>query len=222
MKYPAHAMATTRSTLLAKIRDPENAAAWERFFNTYAGYIYSIAYRAGLQPADADEATQATLLQVMKQLTAAPYDRSKGPFHTWLAICAKSRTRDNLRAIRARQKHETTMSAQSPGGESRESACSLARDFMAADAFVQLADEEWQALVHDHALKALRDKISAKAFTLFHAYCIEEWPLEKVMAATGASRASVYQTKHRVLPLYAAELKASAARLDAPSFPANL
>ena len=44
---------TTRSSVIRAVADTENAAAWNRLFDLYAGFVYSIARRKGLNDADA-------------------------------------------------------------------------------------------------------------------------------------------------------------------------
>ena len=46
---------TTRSSVIRAVADTENAAAWNRLFDLYAGFVYSIARRKGLNDADADD-----------------------------------------------------------------------------------------------------------------------------------------------------------------------
>ena len=44
---------STRSSVIRAVADTENAAAWNRLFDLYAGFVYSIARRKGLNDADA-------------------------------------------------------------------------------------------------------------------------------------------------------------------------
>lgn len=45
----------TRETLLLQLRDPADAAAWERFVAVYRPAVYRLVRRRGLQDAAADD-----------------------------------------------------------------------------------------------------------------------------------------------------------------------
>ncbi len=46
--YPHFRNEATRSSVLSALRDTADQAAWGRFFDTYAGFIYGIARHEGL------------------------------------------------------------------------------------------------------------------------------------------------------------------------------
>ena len=54
MTYKHFNNESTRSSVLRAVADTENEAAWNRFFDLYAGFVYSIARSKGLKPEDAD------------------------------------------------------------------------------------------------------------------------------------------------------------------------
>ena len=202
VNYGQYNSGTTRSSVLAAIRDPGNQSAWERFFDQYAGYIYALAIRRGLRHADAEDVVQTVLVEVADKIRSFEYSREKGHFHTWLANAALFRIRDLQRANARRN-------AALPSGP-------LPDDAAPADAFAAMAEEEWLDLLRQRALERLRSEISLRQFELFHASVIAEWPTEKVMQVYGASRDAVYQARHRAIPAYRAALLAVQAELDEP------
>ena len=84
MKYRSSRLEETRTSVLRAIRDPGNQTAWNRFFDLYAGYLYSLARRSGLLDADADDVVQTVLVEVAGKMRDFTYDRSKGRFRGWL------------------------------------------------------------------------------------------------------------------------------------------
>ena len=46
---------STRSSVLRAVANTENEAAWQRLFDLYAGFVFSIARSKGLNDADADD-----------------------------------------------------------------------------------------------------------------------------------------------------------------------
>ena len=212
MKYRNHHLTGTRSSVLRKIRDPENASAWERFFDQYADFIFSLARRSGLQAADADDILQTVLIEVAKSIQTFEYDRTKGKFRSWLATCAQHRITDLLRVKYRRE-------ARIIGGLDRTEERTefiLRQADPGPDRFQKMADEEWAALVRDRALHATKAAVAPKQFSLFHAYAIEEWPVAKVMKTYGVTRDQVYQAKRRVGKVFTAAVQEAERTLDRP------
>ena len=199
---------STRSSVLAAIRDPANQSAWERFYDQYAPYLHALALRRGLRHADAEDVVQTVLVEVAAKIRSFSYDRAKGRFHAWLAAAARYRIDDLLRQNARRDAREVLV----PGLSDHTPFPSPS----APDAFSAVAEEEWTALVRRRALDRLRQTVSPRQFELFHASVVEEWPTEKVMRVYSVSRAALYQTRHRLLPLWQTALRAVQADRDAP------
>lgn len=212
MKHRNPQWADTRSSVLKKIRDPENDSAWERFFDQYGDYIFTLARRSGLQDADADEVLQTVMIEVAKKIRTFEYNRGKGKFRSWLATCVSHRVKDLLRVKYRREAREIHGLDRSE----TQTEFILRQADPSPDQFKEMADEEWTALVMDSALRKTKAQVSPMQFQLFHAYVIEEWPVEKVMKTYGVSRDQVYQAKRRVGQAYSAAAQDAEQELDRP------
>lgn len=74
----------TSPTLLGQLRrSPTDEPAWRKFVDLYGGYIAAWCRAWGLQDADADDVTQATLLRLVKVMQSFEYDSSR-LFRRWL------------------------------------------------------------------------------------------------------------------------------------------
>jgi RNA polymerase sigma-70 factor (ECF subfamily) len=73
----------TRLTLLHRLRQPNDPAAWRDFVQSYAPKIQAWCHRWGLQPADAEDVAQNVLLQMARQMQSFEY-RPGGSFRKWL------------------------------------------------------------------------------------------------------------------------------------------
>ena len=71
------------------------------------------------------------------------------------------------------------------------------------------------------ALRKTKATASPTQFGLFHAYAIEEWPIDKVMKTYGATRDQIYQAKRRVGLVYAAAAHEAEQELEHPHAPKN-
>src|SRR5947207_15653546 len=84
----------TRPSLLVRLRDPGDAAAWRLFVDLYAPMIHGLARRRGLQAADAADLTQDVFRTVAAR--HRDYDSRRGPFRGWLYTVARNRVSDFL------------------------------------------------------------------------------------------------------------------------------
>jgi RNA polymerase sigma factor (sigma-70 family) len=194
MKYRSKCLADTRSSVLKRVRNPDDVEAWERFFDLYADFIFSLARRSGLQEADAADVVQSVLIELTGKIGQFEYDPGKGKFRSWLATCAGYRIKDALRVRERHQQREVT------GLDHREHRTEyiLRHADPARNDFETIVEEEWREALIDRALHDTRKNVSSKQFELFHAYVIEEWPVDRVMKTYNASRDQVYQAKRRV------------------------
>lgn len=83
---------TTRFSLLMRIRDTANQAAWEEFVATYSPAIYRFARQKGLQEADARDLAQNVLSTVAQRITDWKVDNDRARFRTWLSRIALNQT----------------------------------------------------------------------------------------------------------------------------------
>ena len=75
---------TTSFSLLARLRaQPADAGAWQDFVHRYRPRIHAYCLACQLQPADADDVTQAVLLKLVGHLQTFLYDPAQR-FRAWL------------------------------------------------------------------------------------------------------------------------------------------
>ncbi len=90
----------TRASLLLRIRDPADHAAWNEFAATYQPVIYRMARRRGLQDADAHDLVQQVMASVSRAVAEFDPDRRQGRFRSWLSTVTRNAIIDNLRRNR--------------------------------------------------------------------------------------------------------------------------
>jgi len=74
----------TRASLLIRVRDPADQAAWYEFVEIYRPVILRLARQKGMQDADADDVAQQVLVAVAKAVEQREHDPSRAKFRTWL------------------------------------------------------------------------------------------------------------------------------------------
>jgi RNA polymerase sigma-70 factor (ECF subfamily) len=74
----------TRASLLIRVRDPADQAAWQEFVEIYRPLILRLARQKGMQDADAEDVAQRVLLAVSRAIEQREHDRQRAKFRTWL------------------------------------------------------------------------------------------------------------------------------------------
>src|SRR3954467_4923767 len=102
----------TRPSLLVRIRDAGDRAAWLQFVEIYAPLVYRFARQRGLQDADAADLAQEVLQAVAAAGRRLEYDPARGTFRGWLFTVARNRLHNFLaRRRRYAERHPQPDSA---------------------------------------------------------------------------------------------------------------
>ena len=198
MTYRSYHDATTRSSVLRAVADTGDAAAWARFFDLYAGFVFAIARSKGLSAEDADDVVQVVFGDLARKMPTFEYDRTKGKFRSYLLGLINWRVIDKLKAGRREADFRAAYGDEVKAGTSVE---------VAAD----LAEREWQTAALDEALRRLQKEARPDHFAAFVESAVEGLDTETVMRLHGLTRDNLYQIRARftarLKPLVAAILK---------------
>lgn len=212
----------TRASLLVRLKDHEDQASWQEFFDTYWRLIYSVATRAGLNDAEAQDVVQETVISVANKVAGFTYDPNVCSFKSWMLRLTRWRIVDRIRrrereaAALGHRIHAHQPSSAATGLASTEEAAdrTATLDHLADPAGSELDrvwEEEWRETTFRAALEALRQRIEPGQYQIFDLYAVKRLPVGQVARMTGASVARVYLTRHRV----AALLKREVLRIEA-------
>jgi RNA polymerase sigma factor (sigma-70 family) len=201
MPYKPFKNEETRTSVLSGVSSGAEAA-WGRFFDLYAGYVFSLANRAGLIGTDADDLVQTVFAELAKPNGFDGYERGKGAFRSWLRRRVEWRIADTFRL-----KAKTPRADIAFGGDPDRVAVNP------DDA----RDELWRAAALDEAMRRLRAEAAPDHFAIFQASVVEELPTEDVMALYHVSRDNLYQIRRRMKAALERHYKAALADLDEPT-----
>jgi len=179
----------TRTTLLQRLKDWQDHGGWQDFFDTYWNLIYGVARKGGLDPAEAEDVVQETMISVAKHMPGFKYDPSIGSFKGWLLTMTRWRMTDQLRKRGLRV----------PDGNSvlDEIADERAAD-MPGSELEKLWDAEWENNLLRAALAKARRRLDPKQYQIFDFYVNKDWPPEKIAKTFAVPVGQVYLAKHRV------------------------
>src|SRR5712691_11419520 len=93
----------TRASLLVRLRDPCDEAAWREFVELYVPLVYGYARKQGLQDADAADLSQEVLGAVAGAVGRLDYDPERGAFRNWLFTVLRRKLSDWRSADKNRQ-----------------------------------------------------------------------------------------------------------------------
>src|SRR5436190_1712721 len=80
----------TRATLLVRIRDTRDQAAWGEFVQLYAPLIHAYGMHRGMQDADAADLVHEVMRLVARSMPGFQYDRARGSFRGWLLTVTRN------------------------------------------------------------------------------------------------------------------------------------
>lgn len=191
--------APTRQSLLSKLKNWDDNESWRRFFDTYWKLIYSMAMRAGLTDAEAQDVVQETVISVMKSISRFNYDPSKGTFRGWLLRLTHWRILDQFR----KRGGERNIIAF---GDS-DSDDMLANLIDPTTSKLESAwEEEWESNLLEAAVERVKAKVDPKHYQIFDLYVIKQWPVFQIVRLLKVNPGTVYLAKHRIGKLLKREL----------------
>jgi RNA polymerase sigma-70 factor (ECF subfamily) len=193
----------TRATLLDRLKDWQNHASWQEFFDLYGRLIYGVARKAGLTDAETQDVLQETMLSVAKHMPTFKYDPAIGSFKAWLLNLTRWRIIGQFRKRQPVADHRPDKSA------SRTNTVDAAPDPNALD-LDAVWEAEWQTNLLRAATENVKRRLDPQRYQIFDFLMNKEWPPEKVAERFGVSVDQVYQIKHRIT----AALRAEVSRLN--------
>jgi RNA polymerase sigma-70 factor, ECF subfamily len=176
---------TTHVSLLARLAQGADAAAWDEFSARYSDLIRSFARRQGVQANDCDDILQEVLKALLSSMPGFKYDPLKGKFRGYLKTIA-------VRAI-------SRKSCQNLGMASLEQVETATKSALNDSTVEDAWETEWRQHHMRLAMKAVATEFGAKELAAFQAYAIEGHDAAEVAAEMGMSAGYVYTIKSRIL-----------------------
>jgi len=178
----------TRASLLVRLRDPRDQAAWREFVDLYAPLVYSYARKQGLQDADAADLGQEVLRVVAGAVGRLEYDPQRGSFRNWLFTVVRSKLSSWRRARRNR-----------PPGSNNTSSPQLLEQYPAPQGMEAEWETEWERSLFAWACDQVRPHVTDVTWQAFWKTAIEGQPSKQVAADLELTVATVYVARDRIL-----------------------
>ncbi|TWT84316.1 ECF RNA polymerase sigma factor SigE [Planctomycetes bacterium CA13] len=178
----------TRASLILRLGNPADDAAWTDFLEIYEPMLYRLASRWGLQNADAEEVVQETLLGVSKAIADFSAEERPRAFRSWLATITRNKLVDHL-ARRSRQ-------AQGSGDTNvhrwlDQRACESSS--------ASVWDWQQKQQLFAWAAEKVRHQVSEVTWKAFHRTSVRGESTKEVAADLGIREGMVYVARSRVM-----------------------
>jgi RNA polymerase sigma-70 factor (ECF subfamily) len=180
----------TQLTLIARLRDPADEAAWLRFESRYRELVVRFSMREGLQAADAEDVAQAVFTSLLSAMQSFSFDAARGRFRDYL-----------FRAVRNEISRQIARSQRPNGGSARlisgeEGAFSDLRS-TTTTASAQAFEDEW---INHHfrlAFEIVRKTHSAESVAIFQRLMAGD-SVEAVATQFSTTQQAVHKIKQRI------------------------
>jgi len=178
----------TRASLLIRVRDPADQAAWHEFVEIYRPVILRLARRKGMQEADAEDVAQQVLVTLAKAVEQHEHDPKRAKFRTWLGRVA----------------HNATLNALTRGKPDRGSGNSallalLKQQVSPTGPDSDLLRLECRREVFRWAARQVRKEFHQATWNAFWGTAVEGRSVEVVAEELAKSRGAIYNARGRVM-----------------------
>ncbi|MBI3414692.1 MAG: sigma-70 family RNA polymerase sigma factor [Verrucomicrobia bacterium] len=212
----------TRRSLLTRLRQADDHAGWQEFFDTYWRLLYGVARKAGLSEAEAQDAVQDCVITVSQQMPKFRYEPERCSFKGWLLMILRQRIgRQFQKRMRAGANGEVNFTCPPPADEGMETNAIARVPDCSEDRLEAIWEEEWQRHVLARATERVKAHVSDAQFQIFDLHVLQNWPASDVTKTLGVSIAQVYLAKLRVGRRFKLEVEALKAS-DAAGEPSGI
>lgn len=181
-------MNVTPVSLLDRLRQPDDAAAWQRLVDIYQPWLRGWLRAHLLQTADVDDLVQEVLAILLRELPTFQHNGRKGAFRAWLRGILLNRLRDFRR-----QRAPATVQE---GADSDWRLDNLADD---RSELAQQWDREHDQNVVNRLLQLIAGDFEPRTWQAFRAFVMEGRSATDVAAELGMSVGAVWSAKSHVL-----------------------
>jgi RNA polymerase sigma factor (sigma-70 family) len=174
----------TQPSLLSRVRNPADHAAWRQFEAKYRELILRFCRRRGFQQTDAEDVFQLTMTQLVQALPKFTYDRVRGRFRDYLyqtVRSAISRLKSRPKALDGAL--DTAMLEMLPAQDESQSAA--------------LWEREWVNHHYRLAMEEVRQSFESRSIEIFERSVRGE-SVEQLAAMFHTTSQAVHKVRQRI------------------------
>lgn len=177
----------TRASLILRLQDAEDIAAWDEFAAIYGPVVFDVARSRGFQAADAENLVQEVFMAVAGSISPWLQRDDRGSFRAWLLRIARNAAIDML----------TQRATRSLGRDGSEAQVHLAN--LAAPELSDALDLQYERTVFQWASERVRASVAEHTWQAFWLTSIEELSIEATAAKLKTRPGNIYFARSRVM-----------------------
>jgi len=174
-------MPRTRTSLLSRIKDPDDSLSWEEFDRVYRPLLLQYAFSRGLDREEAEEVAQQCMVAVSSGIRGF---QRRVTFRGWLRGMIDHKVSDQLR------KHPREVGARTTDFD---------REQATEDSPVLMWEKQWNRTHLLYCLNQVRMEIAPMTYQAFDLYVLQERPVKEICERLRMTPNQVYVAKSRVL-----------------------
>ena len=205
-KYHETRVGRTRHSLLFRLHDWQDKAAWKEFYQIYHNYVYAIARQQGLPHHDAEDLIQTIFRSMAQRIDEFEVRERRGAFRTWLARQVKWRAQDMIR----RRTYEPVPVSEVYGDDGAYHLANLPGQDEDLKHYV---DEQWEAQIMGAALDRMRRHANPAHVQIFLLKIENQWSSRQIAREMQLSVPNVLQIIVRMKRRFKEEVNALTAQL---------
>lgn len=179
----------TRASLILRLRDAADVAAWNEVVAVYGPLVFRLARRQGLQAADADDVVQEVFAAVATSVGLWMEQPQRGRFRNWLLGIARNIALNVL----LRRPRGTV----GPGGD--EALASLAEIPAPDGPLSSQFDLEYKLEVYRWAAEQVRESVALPTWDAFRLTHVEGVAIPEAAGRLGTTVGNIYIARSRVM-----------------------
>lgn len=178
----------TRASLILRLQDAEDIAAWDEFASLYAPIIYRVAMSRGFQAADAENLVQEVFFAVANSVSKWLKREDRGQFRAWLLRIARNEAANML-----------TQRATRTLGQDGSAAEKILANLPSRDDFSSALGLEYERSVFRWATAQVRSVVAQQTWDAFWLSSVDGMPVNEVAEKLGLRPGNVHLARSRVM-----------------------
>ncbi len=188
---------STRLSLLLRIRDLNDAEAWNRFVDLYGPYVARWCQAMGLQEADTADTTQAVLVKLMSVMQSWKLDSAKGSFRGWLRRVTHNVAIDLHRGWKER----------ASGDSDILQGLAQLSDNSFEETLWKSVETAYQQELLSMASEQVQLRVQPQTWAAYHLSCVDNMSAKDVATKLQIAIGEVYVARSRVLKMLKSEVQ---------------
>ena len=186
----------TSATLLVRLKDIDDQAAWDRFYEFYSPLILGYCKRRGCAPEMAYDVLQEIMVTLMRIFPKFNYKPERGHFRTFLLKIVDHRMID---AFRREKWYQSLSSDTDLDWVERLEDPGTNRPF-------EEWDKLWDCNLLNRALVRIKKKVNSLTYRSFQMYVLERNSADSIAIQLKINKNAVFQHKNRVIKMLQQEV----------------